>query len=106
MSEGEDRMGMRDRYGGSSKGVQGLPGGYARHRARVANVSKCNRRRRPAMRFLRRLAPLLIATVWLASPAGAQTPRGLVEVNDNSRRGFWTAFGLGAGAESYDLRDG
>jgi hypothetical protein len=86
--------------------VCALLDGDARHRARVANVSKCNRRRRPAMRFLGRLAPLLIATVWLASAAGAQTPRGLVEVNDNSRRGFWTAFGLGAGAESYDLRDG
>ncbi len=36
------------------------------------------------MRFLGRLAPLLIATVWLASPAGAQTPRGLVEVNDRA----------------------
>jgi hypothetical protein len=80
--------------------------GDGRHRASVFNVRKCNRGRRPAMRCLRRLAVLLIGTTVLASTTWAQTPRGLVEVSGGGRAGFWTAFGLGAGAESYDLRDG
>jgi hypothetical protein len=58
------------------------------------------------MRCLRRLAVLLIGTTVLASATWAQTPRGLVEVSEGGRAGFWTALGLGAGAESYDLRDG
>jgi hypothetical protein len=41
------------------------------------------------------------------SPALAQeTPRGLVEVRGGGRAGFWGALGLGAGGESFDLRDG
>jgi hypothetical protein len=58
------------------------------------------------MRFLGRLAMLLIGTAPVASVAVAQARRGLVAVDEGARRGFWTAFGLGAGAESYDLRDG
>lgn len=58
------------------------------------------------MRFLGQLAMLLIGTAPIASVAVAQAPRGLAVVDEGSRRGFWTAFGLGAGAESYDLRDG
>lgn len=73
--------------------VSALPGG-ARHRAAVLRVSKCN------------LAAVLILIAALASDGWAQTPRGLVEVSEGGRAGFWTAFGLGAGAESYDLEDG
>ena len=58
------------------------------------------------MRFVRRLAALLIGTGAAASVAAAQTPRGLTVVNEGERQGFWAALGLGAGAESYDLRDG
>lgn len=58
------------------------------------------------MRSPWRLAVLLIGTVALAPAARAQTPRGLVEVHEGGRAGFWAAVGLGAGAESYDLRDG
>ena len=35
-----------------------------------------------------------------------QAPPGLAEVREGSRGGFWAGFGLGAGGESYDLRDG
>jgi hypothetical protein len=41
-----------------------------------------------------------------ASAAAQETPRGLVEVHDSQRRGFWGGLGLGAGAEAFDLRDG
>jgi hypothetical protein len=34
------------------------------------------------------------------------TPRGLVEVRNGTRSGFWGALGVGAGGESFDLRDG
>lgn len=38
---------------------------------------------------------------------GQEPPPGLVEVrDDNSRHGFWFGLGLGAGGESFDLRDG
>ncbi len=43
----------------------------------------------------------------VAGAAAAQeTPRGLVEVHDSQRAGFWGALGLGAGGEAFDLRDG
>jgi len=80
--------------------------GDERHRAIMFDVGKCNRGRSPAMRFVRRLAALLIGTGAAASVAAAQTPRGLTVVNEGERQGFWAALGLGAGAESYDLRDG
>ena len=35
-----------------------------------------------------------------------QPPPGLVEVKEGSRRGFWFGLGVGAGGESYDVRDG
>jgi hypothetical protein len=45
--------------------------------------------------------------VLLASPAMAQqTPRGLVEVHEGQRHGFWGGLSLGAGGEAFDLRDG
>jgi hypothetical protein len=80
--------------------------GDGRHRAGVREVSKCNRSRRPARDWLARVASTLTVTAAFASAAWAQTPRGLVEVNEGGRAGFWTVFGLGGGAESYDLRDG
>jgi hypothetical protein len=59
------------------------------------------------MRTLRRS---LIAGAVLLLAGGAvaaqETPRGLVEVNDSRRGGFWGALGVGAGGEAFDLRDG
>jgi hypothetical protein len=47
------------------------------------------------------------AILLLGGAAGAQdAPRGLVEVRDRGRYGFWGALGVGAGGEAYDLRDG
>jgi hypothetical protein len=40
-------------------------------------------------------------------PAAAQdAPRGLSVVREGGRAGFWGGLGLGAGGESFDLRDG
>jgi hypothetical protein len=59
------------------------------------------------MRTLRRS---LIAGAVLLLAGGAvvaqETPRGLVEVDDSRRGGFWGALGVGAGGEAFDLRDG
>jgi len=38
--------------------------------------------------------------------AAQEPPRGLVEVHDSQRHGFWGGLGVGAGAEAFDLRDG
>lgn len=47
------------------------------------------------------------AILLLGGTARAQEPpRGLVEVHDSDRHGFWGALGVGAGGESFDLRDG
>jgi hypothetical protein len=52
-------------------------------------------------------AALFAGLVLLSSPAAAQrTHRGLVEVRDGGRGGFWAGLGLGAGGEAFDLRDG
>jgi len=40
------------------------------------------------------------------SAHGQEAPRGLVEVHESDRHGFWGALGVGAGGESFDLRDG
>ena len=61
------------------------------------------------MRTLRHGVMAAAAILFLGSPAAAQqkTPRGLVEVPDeSSRRGFWGALAVGAGGEAFDLRDG
>jgi hypothetical protein len=60
------------------------------------------------MASLRRIVATAAAILLLGGPAAAQvTPRGLVEVSDESgRRGFWVGLGLGAGGEAFDLRDG
>src|SRR6476661_8474267 len=48
-----------------------------------------------------------VVSLWVAGAAAAQeAPRGLVEVHDSERAGFWGALGLGAGGEAFDLRDG
>ena len=47
-------------------------------------------------------AILLLGGVTWAQDA----PRGLVEVQEGGRHGFWGALGLGAGGEAFDLRDG
>jgi hypothetical protein len=53
--------------------------------------------------------PLTLVTL-LSAPcilSAQQPPPGLVEVRDQgNRRGFWLGLGLGAGGESFDLRDG
>lgn len=47
------------------------------------------------------------AILLLGGTASAQeAPRGLVEVHESDRHGFWGALGVGAGGESFDLRDG
>ena len=49
-----------------------------------------------------------IALLLLAfdSATAQQAPKGLSEVREGGRGGFWGSFSLGAGAESFDLRDG
>ncbi|MBA3553581.1 MAG: outer membrane beta-barrel protein [Gemmatimonadales bacterium] len=60
------------------------------------------------MGTLRRKVQTAAAAVLLvASPAAAQdTPRGLTVVSEGERAGFWAGFGIGAGGESFDLRNG
>lgn len=60
------------------------------------------------MRIVSKFLPMLtVVASALSSRALAQdTPRGLVEVHEGGRTGFWGAVGLGAGGESFDLRDG
>jgi hypothetical protein len=50
------------------------------------------------------LAALVLATAVAAQ--AQDSPRGLVEVRDGDRSGFWAGLGIGAGGESFDLRDG
>ena len=58
------------------------------------------------MRLRGRASTVLLALSTAGSLVAAQTPRGLVEVPERGRQGFWVGLGFGAGAESYDLRDG
>jgi hypothetical protein len=59
------------------------------------------------MRTLRQGALGAAAILLLGGMAAAQeAPRGLVEVHESGRRGFWGALGVGAGGEAFDLRDG
>jgi hypothetical protein len=60
------------------------------------------------MGTVRRAFPLVTALVVLAgSVAVAQdAPRGLALVHEGGRGGFWGAIGVGAGGESFDVRDG
>ncbi len=65
------------------------------------------------MRIVRRgigaAAALLLlggAAVAQERPRPRETPRGLVEVDEDNRHGFWGSLGFGAGGEAFDLRDG
>ena len=59
------------------------------------------------MRTIRRGVLAAAAILLLGGAAVAQdAPRGLVEVSDHGRHGFWGALGVGAGGEAFDLRDG
>jgi hypothetical protein len=60
------------------------------------------------MGTIRRAIPLVTALVVLSGAvAGAQdAPRGLALVQEGGRGGFWGALGVGAGGESFDVRDG
>jgi hypothetical protein len=59
------------------------------------------------MRTIRGGVMAAAAILLLGGAAGAQdAPRGLVEVRDRGRHGFWGALGVGAGGEAFDLRDG
>ena len=53
-----------------------------------------------------RVTALLILMSLPVDSTAQETPPGLVEVREGGRRGFWLGLGLGAGGESYDLRDG
>ena len=58
------------------------------------------------MRILRYgLVPAAILLVGGGAHA-QEAPPGLVEVHESDRHGFWGALGVGAGGESFDLRDG
>ena len=59
------------------------------------------------MRALRHGVLAAAAILLLGGAAAAQdAPRGLVEVSESGRHGFWGALGVGAGGEAFDLRDG
>ena len=59
------------------------------------------------MRTLRRGAMAAAAILLLGGATAAQQPpRGLVEVKESERHGFWGALGVGAGGEAFDLLDG
>lgn len=60
------------------------------------------------MGTLRRGVQTAIALAFLTTGVAAaqETPRGLALVHDGDRGGFWAGLGLGAGGESFDLRDG
>jgi hypothetical protein len=59
------------------------------------------------MGTLRRSVIAGAVSLLLGGAAAAQEPpRGLVEVHDSQRHGFWGGLGVGAGAEAFDLRDG
>ena len=51
-------------------------------------------------------ALLLLGSAAAAQETPRDPPRGLVEVHDSNRHGFWGALGVGAGGEAFDLRDG
>lgn len=60
------------------------------------------------MRAFRHAAPAAILLILVGAPpvAAQEAPRGLAVVSEGARRGFWVGLGLGAGGESFDLRDG
>ena len=46
---------------------------------------------------------VVVALFGVGSAAAQDAPRGLSEVRDGNRGGFWLGLALGAGGESYDL---
>jgi hypothetical protein len=60
------------------------------------------------MRIEWRGIPAAVVLVFLAfgSVSAQDAPRGLSVVRDGGRAGFWGGFSIGAGGESFDLRDG
>jgi hypothetical protein len=57
--------------------------------------------------FWRGIRVAAVMALLGAGVAGAQgVPRGLAVVREGDRGGFWLGFGLGAGGESFDPRDG
>ena len=57
--------------------------------------------------FWRGLGTSVAVALYGAGALPAQdAPRGLREVRDGHRAGFWAGLGLGAGGERFDLRDG
>ena len=60
------------------------------------------------MRIEWRGVPAAVALLFLASGtvASPDAPRGLSVVQEGGRAGFWGGLSLGAGGESFDLRDG
>jgi Outer membrane protein beta-barrel domain len=63
---------------------------------------------RGCMRIIPKVIPILLMASAMTGPLAAQeaAPRGLVEVREGNRAGFWGAIGIGAGGESFDLREG
>ncbi|HUF35816.1 MAG TPA: hypothetical protein VMN37_07690 [Gemmatimonadales bacterium] len=51
-------------------------------------------------------AAVVIALLGAGSAVAQDAPRGLALVRDGGRAGFWVGLGLGAGGETFDLRDG
>ena len=60
------------------------------------------------MSTLWRTVQAAVAIVLLGAGVGEtqEVPRGLAEVSDDTRAGFWVGLGVGAGGESFDPRDG
>jgi hypothetical protein len=59
------------------------------------------------MATIRHAIPATALLILLASALPAQeAPRGLALVHEGGRGGFWGGLGIGAGGESFDLRDG
>jgi hypothetical protein len=59
------------------------------------------------MRTLMRAVPAAFALLLVGPVVAAQdAPRGLSVVREGGRGGFWGGLSIGAGGESFDLRDG
>lgn len=60
------------------------------------------------MRIEWRGVPAAVALLFIAlgSTSAQDAPRGLSVVREGDRAGFWGGFSIGAGGESFDLRDG
>jgi hypothetical protein len=59
-----------------------------------------------ALRRTVQAAAVTLGLVLSSAAAAQDAPRGLAVVSEGERGGFWAGLGVGAGAESFDLRDG